>query len=73
MDTVIEFLGTPTAAQILGVSRRTLEKWRVVGGGPRFRKFGRAVRYARADLHEWAEEQARVSTSDTEVSSNKGP
>ena len=32
------------------LSPRTLEKQRVIGGGPRFRKFGRRVMYAVADL-----------------------
>ena len=57
-------LTTPAAAKILGISRKTLEKWRVVGGGPRYRKLGRLVRYAEDDLHEWAERDVRRSTSD---------
>ncbi len=57
-------LDTRQAGPIVGLSPRTLEKLRVYGGGPRFRKHGRSVRYARRDLLEWSEQQARVSTSD---------
>src|SRR5207302_1419081 len=32
------FLNTAQAAHYLGLSRKTLEKLRVVGGGPRFRR-----------------------------------
>jgi hypothetical protein len=36
----------------------------VVGGGPRFRKFGRRVVYALDDLVSWAEARGCDSTSD---------
>ena len=35
------------AAEFLGVSARTLQAWRVRGGGPRYVKIGRSVRYQR--------------------------
>jgi hypothetical protein len=45
------------AAEFLGLSVRTLQAWRVRGGGPRVRgggprylKIGRAVRYQRREL-----------------------
>ncbi|TXC64528.1 helix-turn-helix domain-containing protein [Sphingosinicella ginsenosidimutans] len=52
------------AANFLRLSPRTLEKYRVIGGGPRFRKFGRRVFYALADLEEWAGLRRCDSTSD---------
>lgn len=52
------------AANFLRVSVRTLQAWRVRGGGPRFCKIGRAVRYRREDLSAWVEGQVRASTSD---------
>lgn len=52
------------AAELLRVSPRTLEKLRLVGGGPRFRKFGRRVLYAVNDLESWSNSRACVSTSD---------
>ena len=44
------YLTNDEAAEYLRLSPRTLEKQRVLGGGPRFRKFGRRVMYAVADL-----------------------
>ena len=38
------------AAEHLGLSIATLRAWRHRGRGPRFVRFGRAVRYLRADL-----------------------
>ena len=52
-------------AKILGFSIRTLQKWRVKGGGPRFvRVSARAIRYRRADLDQWIEGRIRTSTAD---------
>lgn len=53
------------AATILGFSIRTLQAWRVRGGGPAFiRISARCVRYRIEDLQEWIEERVRISTSD---------
>lgn len=43
----------------LPVSRNYLAKLRCIGGGPRFRKFGKHVLYRHADLTAWAD--ARMS------------
>jgi len=58
------FLNNDEAAQFLNLSPRTLEKQRVIGGGPRFRKFGRRVLYALTDLRVWANERTCETTSD---------
>ena len=58
------FLNNEQAARYLNLSPRTLEKHRVIGGGPRFRKFGRRVLYALVDLEAWANARACDSTSD---------
>jgi predicted DNA-binding transcriptional regulator AlpA len=42
------------AAQLLTISARTLQAWRCAGEGPHFVKIGRAVRYWRSALLEWA-------------------
>jgi excisionase family DNA binding protein len=52
------------AARRLGLSKRTLQKWRVTGGGPDFLKFGRAVRYSVEALEKWLARSRRRSTSD---------
>lgn len=51
-------------AERWNVSVRTIRKWRQAGGGPRFRKFGSAVRYSLADVEAFEEAAARTSTSD---------
>lgn len=48
------FLNTAQAAFYVGLSRRTLEKMRTAGTGPRFRKHGRYVRYHIDDLDDWS-------------------
>jgi predicted DNA-binding transcriptional regulator AlpA len=45
-----ELYDTAEAARSLGLCEVTLRKWRNLGGGPRFVKMGRAVRYRRSDL-----------------------
>jgi hypothetical protein len=59
------FLNTLDAAKYLGLSPRTLEKMRLLGHGPRFRKHGRYVRYHINDLEQWSEGRRHQSTSDT--------
>lgn len=56
---------TKAAAKRLGVSTNWLEKLRVVGGGPEFCKFGKAVRYEDAALDRWIAERRQRSTSNT--------
>ena len=53
-----------TAAAQLGVKAGTLAKWRVSGLGPPFLKLGSRVRYSRADLEQWLDQQRHRSTSD---------
>ncbi len=52
------------AAQFLGLSPRTLESWRLTGGGPVYIKVGRRVRYRGCDLEAWLNARRRISTSD---------
>jgi hypothetical protein len=60
-----QYLSTLTAAKILGLSRRTLEKWRSLGGGPPFLKLrDKRVVYVRQDLDAWALARRRCSTCD---------
>jgi len=44
---------TEEAAHYLRLSRQTLELLRLQGGGPRYAKLGRSVRYRRVALDEW--------------------
>ena len=59
-----EYLTQVEAASFLGLSPRTLEKWRIEGQGPAYYKFGRRVLYLCVDLRSWADAQRRQSTSD---------
>lgn len=53
------------AATFLAHSVRSLQNWRVRGGGPRFVKVSRrSIRYRRRDLIAWAEERLRQHTSE---------
>jgi hypothetical protein len=59
-----EFLTTHEAGAFLRLSPRTLEKLRVLGGGPNFRKLRARVVYAAADLRAWADSHTYGMTSD---------
>ena len=48
-----KLLESHEAAELLGLSRRTLERFRCDGRGPKFLKLGRRVKYAESHLHEW--------------------
>ncbi|RVE97202.1 DNA-binding protein [Sinorhizobium meliloti] len=56
-------LRTEQAAEYLGLGVSTLEKYRLTGGGPRYSKLGRSVRYSSTDLDDWISANRRRSTS----------
>jgi hypothetical protein len=51
------------AAERLGISQRTLEKYRVTGGGPPFIKIGKSIRYRIGDLDSWIAKHEFPNTS----------
>jgi len=53
------------AAEHLGISVRTLQAWRVKGGGPKYSKIGRSVRYRLCDLDAFIEANLTNSTSES--------
>ncbi len=55
----LPFLRTQEAARFIGLSYRTLEKYRISGTGPKYSKVGRRIVYAVSDLTEWVERGAR--------------
>jgi excisionase family DNA binding protein len=57
-------LTTKQAAEYLNLSDSYVEKLRVRGGGPLFKKIGRSVRYSTGDLDEFLVQRTRRSTSD---------
>lgn len=62
-------------AERLGLAVATLRAWRHRGTGPRFLRFGRAVRYLAADLDEFIRasvvDTRSVSSSDGETASRE--
>lgn len=59
----VAFVTTETAAQYLALSPHSLECYRAKGTGPAFYKFGKAVRYAVADLEAWIAECRQTQTA----------
>ncbi len=59
-----ELYKTPGAAKRLNVSESYLNQLRVRGGGPKFLRLGRSIRYRDEDLAAWAEAGAASSTSE---------
>ena len=53
------------AAEMLGVSPRTLQRWRVTGEGPQYTKLGKRVGYTEQALRKLIEESQRTSTSES--------
>ena len=53
------FLSEREAAAVVGLSHRTLNRYRITGGGPVFHKFRSRVLYARFDLEAWIEARLR--------------
>jgi excisionase family DNA binding protein len=57
-------LNVQEAARLLGLSASTLNKLRLSGNGPLYRKLGRRVLYDPRDLEAWSAERRRSHTSD---------
>jgi Helix-turn-helix domain len=60
-------LNETQAAEILGLSVRTLQAWRVRGGGPAYVKIGRSVRYQRRVLLAFQEQHTVTSTTEADA------
>ncbi len=48
-----EAIDTPAVSKLTGVPVCTLTTWRCRGGGPRFLKYGKSVRYRRRAVLGW--------------------
>ena len=64
----LTFLTSVEAADLLRVSRRTLERMRIEGTGPRYLKVGPGKRsrviYRQTDIITWLDRQSFASTSE---------
>jgi len=56
-------LAVGDAASYVALSESTLNKLRLTGGGPKYSKLGRCVRYRTTDLDTWLDRHRRSSTS----------
>ena len=61
---IMEIVDTAAAAAHLSLAPITLAKMRIASGGPRYLKFGRAVRYRLTDLHDWIAGQQHFHTAE---------
>lgn len=59
-----QLLRERAAAELLSVSHRTLQRWRVTGDGPPFRKIGRRIAYHVGDLEVWINQRKHTSTTE---------
>jgi excisionase family DNA binding protein len=50
------YVATAEAADYLKISKRTLERLRLTGGGPKYAKAGRRVLYRKSWLDQWLEQ-----------------
>ncbi len=53
-DSKCRFLTVLEAAEYLGLKRSTLDHYRWIGGGPKYRKHGGRVFYTKEDLDAWS-------------------
>jgi hypothetical protein len=60
----LDFIDEVEVARILGVSLRTVQRMRELGGGPIYFKFRQAVRYTLSDVRPWVEAHRRHSTAE---------
>ena len=68
----MRFLTPEEAAEYLRLSPRTLERYRYMGCGPRFRRFVRKIRYTVWDLDVWADTHSHEMTDDAPLPSATG-
>jgi predicted DNA-binding transcriptional regulator AlpA len=59
------------ASDYVGVSSSWLAKLRLYGGGPRYSKIGRSIRYSADELDAWLASNLQTSTSEFAGSSSE--
>ena len=58
------FLREAVVAEMLGISPKTLRKWRYRGFGPRASRLGAAIRYDREVLEAWIQSRPKTGGED---------
>ena len=62
-DFLDRLLNERETAQLLGYTRKALQKWRSEGAGPRYIRVScRSIRYRRRDLLAWIEQRVCANT-----------
>ena len=67
----MKFLTEKQVAEIMGLSIKTRQRWRLFGEGPEFKKFGTAVRYPANALEAWIESAPHGGSTGMRVNQNK--
>jgi predicted DNA-binding transcriptional regulator AlpA len=62
-ETLPDFYSETQLSKRCGISRRTLQKWRALGGGPPTVKAGSRVLYPRVDVDQWLKGHTRRRTT----------
>ena len=50
------YLTAKQAAAILGVTTRTMQRWRKINKGPKSYKVCGSIRYLESDIHAWVQQ-----------------
>jgi excisionase family DNA binding protein len=59
------FMNETELAEFLGLSKRTIQRLRLTGEGPAYRRIGkRRIAYLRSDIDAWTASRSRRSTSE---------
>jgi hypothetical protein len=66
-DCTSELLVELEAAEVMRLSPRTLQQWRVQGRGPPFIRLGRAIRYRRSAIAEYLAAHTAASTTEADA------
>lgn len=66
-----QYLPTPAAANVTGLTQAWLERARWEGAGPPYIKVSRKVLYPVDELHAWLRARMRTSTTDDPMSDNR--
>ena len=64
LENQIVLLPETRVAELLGVTRRCLQRWRADGSGPVYIKMGRHIRYRKEHIEKWLDKQSRHSTAE---------
>lgn len=65
VDALSDLVDRDTAARLLGVAPRTLDRWHKERSGPPRLQIGRKVRYRRTSLDQWVRAREEIVMEDS--------